>query len=95
MATREARLAAEEPRCQALDWTSVQFVASPFPGICPGFAAACVPFCRDGLRIRLLLVSVDVQSLFPFCIILDYEECAFMTHSSLGACSDVVLLLLK
>lgn len=39
-ATHEARLAAEEPRCQALDWTSVRFVAGPIPGICPGFAAA-------------------------------------------------------
>lgn len=67
-----------------LDFCS--FVAGPFPGICPGFAAACVPVCRAGLRIRLLLALMDVRSLFPFWIILDYEECAFMTHSSPGTC---------
>lgn len=66
VATHKARLAAEEPRCQALDWTSVRFVAGPFPGICPGFAAACVPVCKAGLRIRLLLAPMDVRSLFPF-----------------------------
>lgn len=74
MATHEARLAAEEPRCQALDCLSVRFVAGLFPGICPGIAAGCVTVCGVGFRIRLLLDSMLSWSLFAFRITLDYEE---------------------
>lgn len=66
VATREARLAAEEPRCQALDWTSVRFVVGPFPGICPGFAAGCAPSAELDSGLGLLLALMDVRSLFPF-----------------------------
>ena len=65
-ATREAGLAAEGPRCQALDWASAGLEAGPFPRVCPGFAAACVPVCSAGLGIRLLLAPASVRSLFPF-----------------------------
>lgn len=66
VATREAGLAVEGPRCQALDWASAGLEAGPFPGVCPGFVAACVPVCSAGLGIRLLLAPADVRSLFPF-----------------------------
>ena len=33
----------------ALDWASAGFEAGPFPGVCPGFVAACVPVCSAGL----------------------------------------------
>lgn len=81
MATHEARLAAEEPRCQALDCLSVRFVAGLFPGICPGTAAGCVTVCGVGFRIRLLLDSMLSWSLFAFRITLDYEECASLLQT--------------
>lgn len=81
MATHEARLAAEEPRCQALDCMSVRFVAGLFPGICPGIAAGCVTVCGAGFRISLLLDSMLFWSLFAFRITLDYEECVSLMRT--------------
>lgn len=66
VATYEACLADELPRCQALDCASVLSMASLIFGICPGFEADCLTVCRTRCSFRLLVGFQVLRSVYLF-----------------------------